>query len=217
MASFKQDDLSWWIMEGVQSKRCEEGCGQENSVAQTLASPPHPTPPPPPHPIVKLQYSSQVDEGSFERVKEALVRKYENANLNVDRHATYLRLRCLKQIWEVSDTLAEIKALQPQDIQVPPPTPLPPPLPPPRCPYPPPDLNKKNPPPTRAGQCGPLLLRGRKPRFGILVERLGTPYYTSLFGRIVGIQTYMNVRGGGHLRRLTSGCTALSIPATSQI
>ena len=33
-------------------------------------------------------------------MKEALLRKYRNANMNVDRHATYLRLRALKHIWE---------------------------------------------------------------------------------------------------------------------
>ena len=66
----------------------------------------------------KLSRVVQVDEDSFGRVKEALLRKYRNANMNVDRHATYARLRALKHIWEVDEVLAELEGLQPSHIQV---------------------------------------------------------------------------------------------------
>lgn len=62
--------------------------------------------------------SVQVDADNFSRVKEALVRKYQNANLNVQGHATYLRLRCLKQIWDCKEILASLQELQPEEVQV---------------------------------------------------------------------------------------------------
>lgn len=60
----------------------------------------------------------QVDNKNFLRVKEALSKKLQNANLSVDEYATYLRLRCLKQIWDVDDVLIHLERLQPQDVQV---------------------------------------------------------------------------------------------------
>ena len=60
----------------------------------------------------------QVDVENFGRVKEVLVRKYQNANLNVQAHATYLRLRCLKQIWDCEEVLSALKELQLKDVQV---------------------------------------------------------------------------------------------------
>ena len=60
----------------------------------------------------------QVDEGSFVRNKEALVQKYQNANMSPDRHASYLRLRALKQMWRMEDVLAELQALTPAGVQV---------------------------------------------------------------------------------------------------
>ena len=60
----------------------------------------------------------QVDEGSFVRNKEALVQKYQNANMSPDRHVSYLRLRALKQMWRMEDVLAELQALTPASVQV---------------------------------------------------------------------------------------------------
>ena len=60
----------------------------------------------------------QVDAGSFARNKEVLVQKYRNANMAPDRHASYLRLRALKQrMWRLEDVLSELQALTPQSIQ----------------------------------------------------------------------------------------------------
>lgn len=59
----------------------------------------------------------QVPKEHFGHVKEALVRKYGNANLNVDRHATYLRLRSLKHVWDVEDVRIALEKLQPSDVQ----------------------------------------------------------------------------------------------------
>ena len=58
-----------------------------------------------------------MEADNFSRVKEALVRKYQNANLNVQAHATYLRLRCLKQIWDCEEILASLKELQLPEVQ----------------------------------------------------------------------------------------------------
>lgn len=60
----------------------------------------------------------QVDEGSFVRNKEALVQKYQNANMSPDRHASYLRLRALKQMWRMEDVLSELQASTPASVQV---------------------------------------------------------------------------------------------------
>lgn len=51
-------------------------------------------------------------------MKEALIRKYQNANLSVQAHATYLRLRCLKQIWDCEEVLGSLKELQASEVQV---------------------------------------------------------------------------------------------------
>lgn len=61
--------------------------------------------------------TAQVDPGSFVRNKEALVQKYQNANMSPDRHASYLRLRALKQMWRMEDVLAELQALTPASVQ----------------------------------------------------------------------------------------------------
>ena len=68
---------------------------------------------------------AQVDPCSFVRNKEALVQKYQNANMSPDRHASYLRLRALKQMWRMEDVLAELQALTPANVQVCPDTPQP--------------------------------------------------------------------------------------------
>lgn len=60
----------------------------------------------------------QVDEGSFVRNREALVQKYQNANMSPDRHASYLRLRALKRMWRMEDVLSELQALTPAAVQV---------------------------------------------------------------------------------------------------
>ena len=59
----------------------------------------------------------QADPQSFDRIREALVRKYENANMKPDRHASYLRLRALKHLWHVDDIHLELKALTPAAVQ----------------------------------------------------------------------------------------------------
>lgn len=46
------------------------------------------------------------------------MRKYRNANLNVGQHATYLRLRALKHIWDVDAVRAELEALDELSVQV---------------------------------------------------------------------------------------------------
>jgi hypothetical protein len=50
-------------------------------------------------------------------VREVLVRKFRNANMAPSRHASYLRLRCLKATWPVEAVLAELEALTPPALQ----------------------------------------------------------------------------------------------------
>jgi len=45
------------------------------------------------------------------------VRKFRNANMAPSRHASYLRLRCLKATWPVEAVLAELEALTPPALQ----------------------------------------------------------------------------------------------------
>lgn len=59
----------------------------------------------------------QADSSSFDRVREALARKYQNANMRPDKHASYLRLRTLKHLWHVDDILLELKSLTPAALQ----------------------------------------------------------------------------------------------------
>lgn len=47
------------------------------------------------------------------------MQKYQNANMSPERHASYLRLRALKQrMWRMEDVLAELQALTPASVQV---------------------------------------------------------------------------------------------------
>ena len=46
------------------------------------------------------------------------MQKYQNANMSPDRHASYLRLRALKQMWRMEDVLAQLQALTPAYVQV---------------------------------------------------------------------------------------------------
>jgi secreted Zn-dependent insulinase-like peptidase len=50
---------------------------------------------------------------AFTRVIEGLARKYRNANMKPDRHATFLRLAALKRVWAPEAVLAELEALTP--------------------------------------------------------------------------------------------------------
>ena len=60
-----------------------------------------------------------MDPGAFVRTREALVQKYQNANMSPERHASYLRLRAFKQrMWRMEDVLAELQALTPASVQV---------------------------------------------------------------------------------------------------
>ena len=59
----------------------------------------------------------QADPQSFDRIREGLARKYQNANMKPDRHASYLRLRALKHLWHVDDILLELKSLSPASVQ----------------------------------------------------------------------------------------------------
>lgn len=68
-------------------------------------------------PLRGFKFSMQVSEDNFGRVKETLMRRYQNANLKVDYQATNLRLRCLKQIWPAEDKLLALAELQPQTTQ----------------------------------------------------------------------------------------------------
>ncbi|KAG2444954.1 hypothetical protein HXX76_001690 [Chlamydomonas incerta] len=55
--------------------------------------------------------------GHFEGVREALVRKYRNMNMEVGKHASYCRLFVLcSRALHCDDILAALEALQPQDI-----------------------------------------------------------------------------------------------------
>jgi hypothetical protein len=60
---------------------------------------------------------AQVDASRFGRVREALARRYANANMSPGKHAAYLRLRALKHVWHVDDALAELNALTPAAVQ----------------------------------------------------------------------------------------------------
>ncbi len=59
----------------------------------------------------------QADPQSFDRIREVLARKYQNANMKPDRHASYLRLRALKHLWHVDNILLELKLLTPAAVQ----------------------------------------------------------------------------------------------------
>ena len=53
---------------------------------------------------------------AFTRVIEGLARKYRNANMRPDRHATFLRLAALKRVWSPEAVLAELEALTPATL-----------------------------------------------------------------------------------------------------
>ena len=59
-----------------------------------------------------------MDAQRFDLVREALARKYANANMSPFKHATYLRLTALKHVWPVTDVLAELRQLTPSALQV---------------------------------------------------------------------------------------------------
>ena len=77
---------------------------------------------------------------AFGRAREALAREYRNSHVKPERHATHLRLACLKRLWsplEVARALEEeltpeaLEALAPALLAgMPPPSPPPPPPPP---------------------------------------------------------------------------------------
>ncbi|KAK9915769.1 hypothetical protein WJX75_003936 [Coccomyxa subellipsoidea] len=67
--------------------------------------------------IVEQLVSLKADPQSFDRIREGLARKYQNANMKPDRHASYLRLRALKHLWHVDDILLELKSLSPASVQ----------------------------------------------------------------------------------------------------
>jgi len=53
---------------------------------------------------------------AFTRVIEGLARKYRNANMKPDGHATFLRLAALKKMWAPEAVLAELEALSPASL-----------------------------------------------------------------------------------------------------
>ena len=59
-----------------------------------------------------------MDAQRFYLVREALTRKYANANMSPSKHASYLRLTALKHVWPVEDALAELRQLTPSALQV---------------------------------------------------------------------------------------------------
>lgn len=59
----------------------------------------------------------QIDEEQLARLREVLIRKFANANMKPDRHATYLRLLAIKHNWQVEAILADLKTFSLQDIQ----------------------------------------------------------------------------------------------------
>ena len=66
----------------------------------------------------KVKHSvMQADPQTFDRIREGLARKYQNANMKPDRHASYLRLRALKHLWHVDDILLELNSLTPAAVQ----------------------------------------------------------------------------------------------------
>ena len=65
-----------------------------------------------------LRLLQQVDAQRFDLVREALARKYANANMSPSKHASYLRLTALKHMWPVEDALAELRQLTPSALQV---------------------------------------------------------------------------------------------------
>ena len=64
-----------------------------------------------------LRACAQVDASRFGRVREALARRYANANMSPGKHAAYLRLRALKHVWDVDAALAELNRLTPAAVQ----------------------------------------------------------------------------------------------------
>jgi nardilysin len=55
---------------------------------------------------------------AFSRVKESLVRRYRNANTRPLKHATYLRLRAVKdRIWDSDEVLVELESATVEEVR----------------------------------------------------------------------------------------------------
>lgn len=68
--------------------------------------------------IFKQLVDLKIEPSCFERVREGLLRRYKNANMKPDKHATYLRIYTIKEkLWPVEAVQAQIEALKPSDLQ----------------------------------------------------------------------------------------------------
>lgn len=68
--------------------------------------------------IFKQLVDLKINPSCFERVQEGLLRRYKNANMKPDKHATYLRIYTIKEkLWPVEAVQAEVEALKPSDLQ----------------------------------------------------------------------------------------------------
>ena len=78
----------------------------------------HPTQSSPAKQVSDSTVHWQVAEDRFWPVHEALVRQYRNANLGPETHASYLRLKALKRLWDVDAVLGALQELTPATLQV---------------------------------------------------------------------------------------------------
>ena len=70
------------------------------------------------HYIFKQLVDLKVDPACFERLREGLLRRYKNANMKPDKHATYLRIYAIKKtLWPVEAVQEQIEAVTPADLQ----------------------------------------------------------------------------------------------------
>lgn len=68
--------------------------------------------------IFKQLVDLKVDPARFERLREGLLRRYKNANMKPDKHATYLRIYAIKKtLWPVEAVQEQIEAVTPADLQ----------------------------------------------------------------------------------------------------
>ena len=68
--------------------------------------------------IFKQLVGLKIEPSCFERVREGLLRRYKNANMKPDKHATYLRIYTIKEkLWPVEAVQAQLEVLTPSDLQ----------------------------------------------------------------------------------------------------
>jgi hypothetical protein len=66
----------------------------------------------------RTSWRPQVETPAFQRVREALARRYRNANMRPEQAANYARLYALRAaMWHVDAVLPHVEAATPADVQ----------------------------------------------------------------------------------------------------